>query len=281
MMASSQKNISMIFQKFIIYFILIILSFAFAVPFFWMVSSSLKDVKQIFIIPPRWIPNPFVWRNYTDAVTFIDFFRYFLNTMIICGGTVFGNVLSASFVAYSFSVLRWRWRDSLFALVLATMILPPQVTMIPIFVIFRKLHLVNTFWPLIIPSFFGAPFFIFLLRQFFLGIPYELTEAARIDGCSEFQIYYRMILPLSIPALASVILFSFIWSWTDFLGPLIYLQDEAKFTLSLGIQQFQSVHSVEWGMLMSASTIITVPIIILFFFTQKTFVQGIITTGLK
>ncbi|MCX7765204.1 MAG: carbohydrate ABC transporter permease [Candidatus Sumerlaeia bacterium] len=246
-----------------------------------MLSSSLKDIKQIFLFPPRWLPEPIHWHNYLDAVTFIPFIRYFFNTLVICCGTIVGNVLSASLVAYSFSILRWRWRDSLFALVLASMLLPPQVTMIPVYVIFRHLRMIDTFLPLIIPSFFGAPFFIFLLRQFFLGIPNELTEAARIDGCSEFQIYARIILPLSIPALAAVVLFSFMWSWTDFLGPLIYLQDQAKFTLSLGLQQFQSSHSVEWGMLMAASTIITLPIIILFFFAQKTFVQGIITTGLK
>lgn len=270
-----------IVQKIIIYVLLILCSFLFSLPFFWMLSSSLKDIKQIFLFPPRWLPDPVHWRNYLDAVTFIPFIRYFFNTLIICCGTIVGNVLSASLVAYSFSILRWRWRDSLFALVLASMLLPPQVTMIPVYVIFRHLRMIDTFLPLIIPSFFGAPFFIFLLRQFFLGIPNELTEAARIDGCGEFQIYARIILPLSIPALAAVVLFTFMWSWTDFLGPLIYLQDQAKFTLSLGLQQFQSSHSVEWGMLMAASTIITLPIIILFFFAQKTFVQGIITTGLK
>lgn len=270
-----------IVQKIIIYVLLILCSFLFSLPFFWMLSSSLKDIKQIFLFPPRWLPDPVHWRNYLDAVTFIPFIRYFFNTLIICCGTIVGNVLSASLVAYSFSILRWRWRDSLFALVLASMLLPPQVTMIPVYVIFRHLGMIDTFLPLIIPSFFGAPFFIFLLRQFFLGIPNELTEAARIDGCGEFQIYARIILPLSIPALAAVVLFTFMWSWTDFLGPLIYLQDQAKFTLSLGLQQFQSSHSVEWGMLMAASTIITLPIIILFFFAQKTFVQGIITTGLK
>ncbi|MCD6386517.1 carbohydrate ABC transporter permease [Candidatus Sumerlaeota bacterium] len=268
-------------QRFSAYVVLSILSLAFALPFFWMVSSSLKHTEQIFVFPPQWIPRPVVWQNYRDAVSFIPFLRNFLNTMIVCIGTVVGNLFSASLVAYSFSILRWRWRNSLFALVLATMLLPPQVTMIPVFIIFRKLHMIDTFFPLIIPAFFGSPFFIFLLRQFFIGIPHELPESARIDGCNEFQIYYRIILPLSVPALAAVVLFSFLWSWTDFLYPLIYLHTQSKFTLSLAIQQFQSTHTVEWGMLMAASTLLTLPVITLFFFAQKTFVQGIITTGLK
>ncbi len=280
LMQRSVKQIHTV-QRILTYVLLILLAIAFSMPFFWMISSSLKTEEQIFVFPPEWIPSPLAWRNYVEAVQFIPFLRYLLNTIIVCGGAVIGNVFSASLVAYSFSILRWRWRNSLFGLVLATMLLPPQVTMIPIFIIFRHLHMVDTFFPLILPSFFGIPFFIFLLRQFFMGIPNELPEAARIDGCSEFQIYYRVILPLSVPALAAVVLFSFIWSWTDFLNPLIYLQSQEKFTLSLGIQQFQSTHSIEWGMLMAASTIITIPIIILFFFAQKTFVRGIVTSGLK
>jgi multiple sugar transport system permease protein len=277
----SAKNI-MLIQRIVIYVLLGVLASAFALPFFWMVSTSLKDSDtRIFVFPPQWFPKPVVWKNYAEAVNFIPFLRYFLNTMLVCLGTVIGNVISASLVAYSFSVLKWRFRDKLFTLVLATMLLPPQVTMIPVFIIFRKLHLIDTLWPLIIPAFFGAPFFIFLLRQFFIGIPGELAEAARIDGCNEFQIYYRIILPLSIPALSAVVLFSFMWSWTDFLYPLIYLQSQANFTLSLGIQQFQSTHSIEWALLMAASTIITLPVIILFFLTQKTFVRGIATSGLK
>jgi multiple sugar transport system permease protein len=222
-----------------------------------------------------------VWKNYTDAVSFIPFLRYLGNTLIVCAGAITGNVLSASLVAYSLGVLKWRGRDGMFKVLLATMLLPPQVTMIPVFIIFRFLGMIDTFWPLILPAFFGAPFFIFLLRQFFLGIPQELVEAARIDGCSEWTTYWRIVLPLSVPALLTVVLFSFIWTWTDFLTPLIYLQDQAKFTLSIGLQQFQESHGAEWGMLMAASTLITVPVIALFFATQKSFVEGIVTTGLK
>lgn len=263
------------------YILLITISLCFSLPFVWMMSSSLKDIGQIFKFPPSLFPNPVVVKNYQDAVTFIPFLRYLGNTMIICLGCIIGNLFSATLVAYSFGVLRWKGRDSFFKILIATMLLPPQVTMIPVFIIYRYLGCVDSYVPLILPSFLGAPFFIFLLRQFFLGIPDELIEAARIDGCSEWGIYSKIIVPLALPALATVVLFSFIWAWTDFLTPLIYLQDQMKFTLSLGLQQFQESHSVEWGMLMAASTLITVPIVLLFFFTQKTFVQGIVTTGLK
>ncbi len=270
-----------LFRRVPAYAALTLLAGCFAVPFIWMLSSSLKDTGQIFQFPPTIFPNPIVWGNYEKAVNFIPFLRYLGNTLIICSGAIIGNVLSASLVAYSLGVLRWNGRDHLFKVLIASMLLPPQVTMVPVFVIFRSLGMIDTYWPLILPSFFGAPFFIFLLRQFFLGIPQELTEAARIDGCSEFGIYWRVVVPLSVPALATVVLFSFIWTWTDFLTPLIYLQDQNKFTLSLGLQQFQESHSAEWGMLMAAATLITLPIIALFFAAQKTFIEGIVTTGLK
>ncbi len=263
------------------YILLITISLCFTIPFIWMLSSSFKDIGQIFKFPPSFLPDPFVFSNYKDAVSFIPFLKYLFNTLIICFGCIVGNVISASLVAFSFGVLKWRGRETFFKILLASMLLPPQVTMIPVFIIYKYLGSVDTYVPLILPAFLGAPFFIFLLRQFFLGIPEDLIEAAKIDGCSEWGIYWRIIMPLSIPALATVVLFSFIWAWTDFLTPLIYLQDPAKFTLSLGLQQFQESHSVEWGMLMAASSLITLPIIVLFFFTQKTFVQGIVTTGLK
>ncbi|MCX7017842.1 MAG: carbohydrate ABC transporter permease [bacterium] len=263
------------------YIVLLCLSAGFVLPFIWMVSSSLKDTNQIFQFPPNIVPRPVVWRNYSDAVQFIPFLRYLCNTLIICVCCIIGNVLSASLVAFSLATLHWRGRDVCFKILVASMLLPPQVTMIPVFVIFRTLGMIDTYGPLILPSFLGSPFFIFLLRQFFMGVPRDLPEAARIDGCSEWGIYWRIIAPLSFPALAAVVLFSFIWTWTDFLTPLIYLQDQTKFTLSLGLQQFQESHSAEWGMLMAASTLITIPMILLFVAAQKTFVQGIVTTGLK
>ena len=260
---------------------LCIVSFCFITPFVWMVSSSLKTTDQIFVFPPEWIPDPLEWKNYLDAVTFIPFFRYLCNTLLICMGNSIGNLLSASLVAYSFSRIRWPGRDLAFYVMLGTMLLPPQTTMIPVFVIFRIFRAIDTYVPLILPSFLGTPFFIFLLRQFFRGIPESFSEAARIDGCSEFKIYYRIILPLSVPALTTVVLFTIIWTWVDFLNPLIYLQTPEKFTLSLGLQQFQSSHALEWGMLMAASTLMVLPMILLFFFAQRAFNRGIMAGGVK
>lgn len=263
------------------YAALILGSLMFVVPFGWMISSSLKGTTEIFQFPPTIFPENPLWSNYPKATNYIPFGRYLLNTLLVCAGSVAGNIFSATLVAYSFGILKWRGRNLLFKLLLATMLLPPQVTMVPVFVIFRHLGMIDTYWPLILPSFFGVPFFIFLMRQFYLGIPYDLVEAARIDGCREWTIYWKIILPLSGPAIATVGLFSFIWAWTDFMNPLIYLQDQNKFTLSLGLQQFQESHNAQWGMLMAASTLITLPMVILFFSLQKYFVEGIATTGLK
>jgi len=256
-------------------------SFLFILPFVWLLSSSVKTTAEIFVYPPRWIPSEWHWENYRNAVSFIPFARYLWNTVVVCTWNVAGSVFSASLVAYGFSRIRWRGRDTLFYVMLGTMLLPPQVTMIPVFIIFRTFHAIDTYVPLVAGSFFGVPFFIFLLRQFFRGIPESLSEAARIDGCSEWRIYARIIMPLSTPALTTVALFSFIGSWVDFLGPLIYLQTPDTFTLSLGLQQFQSTHSLEWGMLMAASTLMILPIITLFFLAQRLFIQGIVTSGIK
>ena len=268
-------------NRVMVYLALGFFSLLFIVPFGWMISSSLKSTVQIFEIPPSFLPHPPLWDNYPKAVSYIPFFRYLLNTLIICTGSVVGSIFSSTLVAYSFGILRWGGRNVMFKLLLATMLLPPQVTMVPVFVIFRHLGMIDTFWPLILPSFFGIPFFIFLMRQFYLGIPYDLVEAARIDGCHEWRIYWRIIMPLSGPAIATVGLFAFIWAWTDFMNPLIYLQDQNKFTLSLGLQQFQESHNAQWAMLMAASTLITLPMVVLFFSLQKYFVEGIATTGLK
>src|SRR5204862_2725556 len=206
------------------------------------------------------------------ALTYIPFGLYTLNTLKICLLNVAGTLLSCSLVAYSLAKIRWRGREMIFYSLLATMILPVQVTLIPTFTIFKWLGWIGTILPLVAPSFFGSAFSIFLLRQFFMTIPNELSDAARIDGCTEFGIYRRIILPLSKPALATVSLFTFIGAWNDFLGPLLYLTDERTYTLSLGLQRFVSQHGAEWSMLMAASTVMTLPIIVLFFLTQRTFI---------
>ncbi|MBI3119551.1 MAG: carbohydrate ABC transporter permease [Candidatus Hydrogenedentes bacterium] len=211
----------------------------------------------------------------------MDFWRNLRNTLFICFTTVIGTVLSSSLVAYGFARIEWRGREVLFVIVLATMMLPYQVTLIPLFALYAKLGWVGSFKPLVIPYFFGTAFYIFLLRQFFRGIPEDLSAAARIDGCSEFGIYARIILPLAKPALATTALFMFLFQWGDFLSPLIYLQDDRQFTLAVALEQFQSQHESAWGPLMAMSTVITLPIIGLFFLTQRTFIQGITMSGLK
>ncbi len=253
----------------------------FGLPFYWLVSTSLKPDAQIFRMPPVWVPHPIRWVNYPNALTYIPFLRYTWNTVLLCALNVVGTVLSCSLVAYSLSKIRWRGRELVFYSLLATMILPGQVTMIPTFAIFKWLGWIGSIKPLVVPAFFGSAFSIFLLRQFFMTIPNELSDAARIDGCTEFGTYWRVILPLAKPALATVALFTFIGTWNDFLGPLLYLSDERSYTLSLGLQRFVSQHGAEWGMLMAASTVMTVPIIVLFFFAQRTFIQGVTLTGIK
>lgn len=220
--------------------------------------------------------------NYKEALGYIPFFTYAKNTLIVSVLGVAGAVLANSIVAYGFSRIEWKGRDLFFILTLATMMIPFPVTMIPLFATFRRLHWIGTLKPLWVPAFFGHAFNIFLLRQFYLTIPRDLSDAARIDGCSEFAIFRKIILPLSTKALAVVALFHFIYAWNDFMGPLLYLTRQETFTLSLGLQFYQSQQGgSEWHYLMAASTVIVVPIVILFFFTQKTFIQGIATTGAK
>jgi multiple sugar transport system permease protein len=243
----------------------------FLVPFLWMLSTSLKTDPQIYVYPPVWIPNPIDWANYPDAITYISFFLYMRNTITIAVFATIGALISCSLVAYSLARIPWPGRDFLFILTVATLMLPFQVTLIPLFLVFKNFGWVGDFRPLIIPHFFGGALYIFLLRQ----------EAARMDGASELRIYWSIILPLAKPALATVAIFEFIARWRDYLGPLIYLNDANLYTLSLGIYQYRSQYGAEWAMLMAASVLITLPIILLFFFLQKTFVQGIALTGIK
>jgi multiple sugar transport system permease protein len=250
-------------------------------PFAWLFVTSIKTAAEISLIPPTLWPKVPQWENYIDAVTFIPFFQYFLNTLTIYIGKVLGAVISCSLVAYGFSRLEWPGREVVFGLVLATMMLPAQVTMIPLYIIFDRLGWIGTYYPLILPSWFGYAFGIFLFRQFFRTIPTELSEAARIDGCSEPGIYARIIMPLAMPAIATLVLFEFTWTWNDFFQPLLYLNDQARWTLSLGLLQFRSQHATRWELLMAASFLVTLPSVILYFFGQKTFVQGISTTGFK
>ena len=261
--------------------VLIILSLMFITPFLWLVSTSLKIDTQIFVFPPVWIPQPATFEQYVKGLNYIPFLLYLRNTAIYCGLSVLGTIISSSLVAYSLARIRWAGRGLLFAVIIATLMVPAQVTLIPLFLVFKTLGWLDSLAPLIVPHFFLQPFSIFLLRQFFMTIPIELSEAARIDGAGEFQIYRSVIMPLATPVLASVGLFTFLATWNDYLGPLIYLNSPEKYTLSLGLAQFRGEHGVEWGALMAVSTVMIIPVLIAFFFTQRTFIQGITMTGIK
>ena len=275
------KSARDLFGKIIAYTLLISGSILVLIPVFWMVSSALKPNSQIFIFPPQWIPNPIQWENFVKAMTALPFGTYFQNTMIIEVGTIVGTVLSCSVVAYGFARLNAPGRNFWFIVLLSTMMLPGVVTMIPVYLIFRQLGWVNTFLPLIVPNFFGSAFFIFLLRQFFMTIPRDFEEAARIDGASTWQILTRIILPLSKPALATVTIFTFMGVWNDFMGPLIYLNKPETYTLALGLNFFKGQYVSDWNMLMAASLVMMLPLVLLFFVAQKAFIEGITLTGVK
>lgn len=261
---------------------LVLFSLFFILPWVWMISTSLKNPNELAIWPPIWIPHPVRWDNYLQAFQTAQLGQYFLNTLYIAIPSVIGAVASNSIAAYGFSRVKWIGRDIVFGIVLGTLILPGFVTFIPLYIIFHRLGWINTYLPLIVPGFLGNPFFIFLLRQFFMGLPAELSDAARVDGCSEFGIFWRIILPLAKPALAVVALFQFIGSWNDYFGPLIYLSDKALYTISLGIANMQSSYGfMNFAWIMAATVMSVVPIIILFFFAQRTFIEGIALTGLK
>jgi multiple sugar transport system permease protein len=263
------------------YTALVFLTFLFTAPFLWMISTSLKPDQQVFSDTVQWIPRPAVWSHYPEALSSFPFLLYLRNTLFICFMTTVGTVLSSALPAYGFSRLQWKGRNTLFVLLLMTIMLPAQVTLFSVFLIFRWFGWTGTFLPLIIPPFFGSAFSIFLLRQFFMTIPQEISDAARIDGCSELVILTRIIAPMAKPALATVALFAFTGAWMDFMGPLIYLHDERSYTLAIGLQAFLGRHGSEWSLLMAAATVMTVPMVVIFFFAQRTFIQGIALTGMK
>jgi len=270
------------------YVVLITLAASFLLPFYWMASSALKDDSQIYTVPPVWIPIPAHWENYWNAWQTYDFNLYITNTLFKYALPVtLATVVSCSIVAYGFARIRWRGRDLLFSLCMATMMIPFQVTMVPLFITFKKLGWINTYLPLVVPYSFGDAYFIFMLRQFFKQIPRELSDAARMDGANEFDIMVRIIIPLAKPALTVVALFQFMWAWNDYLGPLIYLNRQDLYTIALGVENLRrtigtrGLDYLAYPYLMAVSTVITLPIVIIFFFAQRTFIEGISLTGLK
>jgi multiple sugar transport system permease protein len=268
----------------LIYGLLVFFSILYLIPFVWMVLTAIKPESEVMKYPPIIIPSEWQIQNFIKVLHYraFNFFLYFKNTCIVAILSVMGTLISCSLAAYGFSRIRWRGRDTLFFITLSTMMIPFPVLMIPLYSVFRTLGWIGTLRPLWVPSFFGVAFNIFLLRQFFITIPHELSEAAEIDGCSQFRIYSTIIVPLAKPALIVVALFTFMYVWNDFLGPLIYLTKQSTFTLALGLRFFQSQHGgTDWNLLMAASTLVILPVIILFFIGQKYFIQGIALTGLK
>jgi len=270
------------------YVVLIVLAISFLLPFYWMVSSAVKDDAQVYVVPPIWFPRPQFWENFWNAWNSETFNLWTFNTVVRYAiPATFGTVLSSSLVAYSFARIDWKGRNAVFAIVLATMMVPDWVRLVPLFVIFKTLGWINTFNPLVVPAFFGNAFFIFLLRQFFLALPLELSDAARIDGASELRIFVRIILPLSKAALAVVALFTFMNAWNDYLGPLIYINQEDKWVLTLGVGRLRSAvdeignTKLAYPWLMAVSSLITLPVFLAFFFAQRSFIEGISLTGLK
>ncbi len=284
---SSQKELNRLKRKKVIkktvipHVVLIFFAIIFSLPFIWLVSTSFKTPENVFKMPPQWIPRPFKPENYINAVKAIPFFTYVKNTLIISIIPIFGQMIASALVAYSFSKIDWKGKKILFPIVMATMMLPSQVTMVPVYIIWSKLGLVNTFTPLILPSLFGSAFNIFLLRQFFAGIPDSYIEASRIDGASEFRIFAQILLPLSKPVLTSIALFTFMGGWNDFMTPLMYLNESSKWPLSIGLQAFTFQFQQQWELLMAATVLFTVPMIIIFFLGQKQFMEGIVMTGFK
>lgn len=244
-------------------------------PLWWMISTSLKTMAEVMSFPPTFFPESWNWGNYIKTWEAAPFTRYTINTLTITTLVVIGNVLSNSFIAYGFAKIPFRGKNILFAIVLATMMIPGFVTLIPQYVLFAKLGWVNTYFPLVVPAFFGSAFNIFLLRQFYMTIPTELIEAAKMEGASHFYIWWKIGLPLTKPAIATVAIFSFNGAWNDFLGPLLYLNDENLYTLQLGLQVFKGQLNTQWNYLMAGSLLVLLPVILLFFFFQKYFIQGI------
>jgi len=264
------------------YVVLAVIGVIFLTPFVWMLRSSLMDLAQIFDIPPVWIPDPWRWDNFERALTALPFATYARNTLIIVVFGVIGTVLSSTVAAFGFARINWKGRDLIFGILLTALFLPGAVTLIPSFLGWQALGFYDTFVPLIAPAYFGGGIFnIFLLRQFYLTIPRDLDEAALVDGASYFQIYWRIILPLSRSAVIVVALFSFLSYWNDFFNPLIYLKSDDLFTLALGLQRFQGVYTAQWELLMAASTAVVVPCVIVYLVGQRYFLEGIVLTGLK
>lgn len=251
-----------------------LLALLFLFPLLVMLSTAFKTPGDVFSAPPSLLPTDWTLDNFAEAFEQIPVWRYLGNTLFVSGMSILGTVISCPLVAYALAKVRWRGARPLLILVLATMMLPPQVTLIPLFLVWNGLEATNTYLPLIVPAFLGTPFFIFMIRQFLLAVPDELIEAARLDGASEFRTYATIVLPLARPAIVTAAIFQFVWAWTDFLNPLIYLNDQSTYTLSIGLYAFFGENDVAWGPLMAACVMFTLPAVAIFLLGQKFFIGG-------
>jgi multiple sugar transport system permease protein len=280
-MSPGQARARLIWDRIAVRIFLVVMSLAFLLPLYWMLITSVKSNEELGITPSTIWPQAWHWDNYIEAFKAFPFATFFGNSVLITVLSVVGSVLSCVIAAYGFSCIEWRGRDKVFYLVLATLFIPFPIAIIPVFDLFAALHWINTYFPLVVPHFFGSAFFIFLLRQFLLQIPREHLDAARIDGASEWQILWRIVFPMSLPAISAVAIFTAVGSWNDFLGPLLYLQDEARQTLAIGIQAFRTSHDIQFNLLMAASLMILLPLVILFFAAQRVFIRGITLGSFK
>ena len=263
------------------YVLVIVLSLVFFSPFLIMVTTALKTNADAFQLPVKLFPREVIWNNFPEAMAKIPYVRYMMNTIFITLLSVIGQMVATPLVAYSLAKIKWKGAPIISALIMGTMMIPYTVTMIPLYKIWSRLGFTNTYVPLILPTFFGSPFYIIIMRQFFAGLPNSLMEAAKIDGAGEFKRYIAIALPLSRPALTTVGIYAFINAWSDYLAPLIYINKTEKLTLSLGLQGFLNQYSVDWTHLMAAATIFVIPVVIFFLFFQRNFVEGIATSGIK
>lgn len=268
--------------KFLTYVFLILVCGLALMPFLWMLRSSFMELKQMYKIPTEWIPNPWTLENYRQAISQTGMLRYLGNTVYIVVMNIIGTTLTSSMAAYAFSRLKWKGRDFMFVLLLSSMMLPGAVTMIPVYVGWSRLGAVDTYWPLVLPSFLGGGAYnIFLLRQFMRGIPTELDEAATIDGAGKLRIYWNLIVPLSKSSMVVVAMFCFMGVWNDFMGPLLYLNTEAKYTVSISLQSLKGSYSSKWNLIMAASAIVVAPCVLVFLLGQKHIIGGIAISGIK
>ncbi|MBB2482498.1 carbohydrate ABC transporter permease [Bacillus sp. APMAM] len=268
-------------RKGFIYGLLIVLSLLFLAPFFWMITSSLKAPNELYQFPPKLLPSHWHFDNFIKAWNSQPFNLFLMNSIIVTVLTTIGQIFSSTLIAYGFARFKFKGRDIFFIILLATMMIPWEVTMIPLYMEFNLFGWINTLKSLIVPSWFGSAFYIFLLRQFIMSIPKELDEAARMDGANAFQIYYKIYLPLMWPVIVLIGVFNILSSWNDYLGPLIFLNDQSKYTLTLGLAQFKGVHDVDMNGIMAVTFLISLPPLILFFLAQRQIVNGVQSTGLK